>query len=56
MPGDALVQKTIKTGAYDARGEGDFNFKLLGLEMAGKRTSPEDSDLPARKRKCSHRN
>ena len=56
VPGDALVQMTIKTGACDARGEGDFSFKVSGLEKAGKQTRPEDSDLPARKRKCSHSN
>ena len=54
MSGDGLVQMTLKTGAHDTRGEGGFRFKILGLEKSEKRTRPENSDLPAEKRKCSH--
>ena len=60
VSGDGLVQMTIQTGAHDTRGEGGFRFRILGLGLGlekseqRKRTRPEESDLPAEKRKCFH--
>ena len=45
----------MKTGVFDARGEGVFKFNIMGLEKGVKRARPEDDDLPASKRKLIHK-
>ena len=55
MPRDTLVQMKMKTGVFDARGEGVFKFNIMGLEKGVKRARPEDDDLPASKRKLIHK-